>query len=162
MTDVMRRPLAVVDVDGVLALDHPSVPVTETVVHAYGNRWARRVSVPVGADVRLRELAGRFDIVWAGAWSHNAHPALRPILGLPERPWPFLPVQFHKLRAIRAFAAGRPWVWIDDSIHDLGPVDDPPDGVLVPVDGSLGIVAVDPEALRVELDRRVAAWPTGR
>jgi hypothetical protein len=78
----------------------------------------------VGADVALRRLAERFDIVWASAWSHNAHPALRQVLDLPESPWPFLPVQFHKLDSIRAFAAGRPWAWIDDSIHDLGRLED--------------------------------------
>ncbi|HEX6524841.1 MAG TPA: hypothetical protein VF070_33280 [Streptosporangiaceae bacterium] len=153
MTDATRRPIAVVEVDGVLVLDHPTVPVTETVVHAYDNRWARRVKVPVGADVALRRLAERFDIVWASAWSHNAHPALRQVLDLPESPWPFLPIQFHKLDFIRAFAAGRPWAWIDDSIHDLGRLDDPPDGILVPVDSGSGIMSVDPLRLRRGIDR---------
>lgn len=147
MTDPATRPLAVLDVDGVLALDDPVVPVTETLVHTYGNRWARRVNIPVGADRALRRLAALFDIVWAGSWSHNAHPALREVLGLPEQPWPFLPVQFRKLGAIRAYAAGRPWIWIDDSIHDLGRIEDPPDGILVPVDAREGIMSVDPEAL---------------
>jgi len=143
----------VVEVDGVLVLDHPTVPVTETVVHCYGNRWARRVSVPVGADSTLRRLAERFDVVWAGAWSHNAHPALREVLDLPETPWPFLPVQFHKLRSIREFAAGRPWIWIDDGIHDLGRLDDPPDGILVEVDAGSGIVSVDPHDLYARSER---------
>jgi hypothetical protein len=149
----MQRPIAVIEVDGVLVLDHPAVPVTETVVHAYGNRWARRVNVPVGADSALRRLSELFEIVWASAWSHNAHPALRQVLDLPEIPWPFLPVQFRKLPSIRAFAAGRPWIWIDDSIHDLGQQEDPPDGILVSVDASSGIISVDPDALHAQLQR---------
>lgn len=123
MTDATGRPIAVVEVDGVLVLDHPTVPVTETVVHAYGNRWARRVKVPVGADVALRRLAERFDIVWA-------------------------------------FAAGRPWAWIDDSIHDLGRLDDPPDGIFVPVDSGSGIMSVDPLRLQRGIDRLTACPPS--
>lgn len=142
-----QRPLAILEVDGVLVLDDPVVPVVRTVVHAAGHKWARTVDVPAGADEILAELAARFDIVWAGAWSHNAHPALRGVLGLPEGPWPFLPVQFHKLPAIQAYSAGRPWVWIDDGIHDLAPVEPPAGGILVPVDARRGITAVDPELL---------------
>jgi hypothetical protein len=84
------------------------------------------------------------------------------VLDLPVRPWPFLPVQFHKLAAIRAFAAGRPWVWIDDSIHDLGTLDDPPDGILVPVDASRAIMSVDPEALRAHVDHGLGEQRTQR
>jgi hypothetical protein len=40
-------------------------------------------------------------------------------------------VQFHKLAAIRAYVAGRPWAWIDDGIDDLGLVPDPPDGLAI-------------------------------
>lgn len=72
-----------------------------------------------------------------------------------------MPVQFHKLPSIRAFAAGRPWVWVDDGIHDLGRLDDPPDGILVPVDASRGIMSVDPEALCARLERLVTAAPKG-
>ena len=97
---------------------------------------------------------------WAGAWSHNAHLALREVLGLPEQPWPFLPVQFRKLPAIRAFAAGRAWVLIDDSIHDFGLVADQPDGLLVPVDPGRGITAIDPDALRAQLGRHCPALVT--
>jgi hypothetical protein len=56
-------------------------------VHAYGNKWALHVRVPTAAPGIVARLAERFDIVWAGAWSHNAHPALREVLGLPEQPW---------------------------------------------------------------------------
>jgi hypothetical protein len=148
---VNSRPIAVVEVDGVLALDNPKVPVFEALVHTYGNRWARPISIPVGASDVLRRLSSEFDVVWASSWSHNAHPALQEVLGLPIEPWPFLPVQFRKLGAIRAYAAGRPWVLIDDAIHDLGRLADPPDGLLVPVDAGEGIVSVDPAALLRQL-----------
>jgi hypothetical protein len=151
-----ERPLAVIEVDGVLVLDDPVVPFTHTVVHAAGNKWARPVNIPVGADRVVAGLATRFDIVWASAWSHNAHFALREILRLPESPWPFLPVQFNKLPAIRAHANGRPWVWIDDSVHDLGPVDEPGDGLLVRVDPQQGITAVDPVRLYDQLTRKMS------
>jgi len=156
------RPIAVLEVDGVLVLEDPMVPVIRTVVHACGNKWARSVQVPVAAPGIIARLAERFDIVWASAWSHNAHPALRDVLGVPAEPWPFLPVQFLKLPAIRAYAAGRPWVLIDDAIHHLGLVEDQPDGLLVPVDPGRGITAIDPEALRAELDRHLEKAAAGR
>jgi hypothetical protein len=146
------RPLAIIDVDGVLVLERPVVPVTRHEVSAYG-RWVREVLVPVDAPTRLRELAEHFELVWAGAWSHMAHSALREVLDLPPEPFPFLPVQFHKLPGIRSHAAGRPWLLIDDSIHDLGHVPDPDDGLLVPVDSSRGIVDVR----FADLQRRLAA-----
>ncbi|PWV85807.1 hypothetical protein SAMN05421630_102155 [Prauserella marina] len=146
------RPLAMLDIDGVLVLENPVVPVETHTVSAY-RRWAREVRIPVGAAESVRELARRFDIVWTTAWSHNAHIALAPALGLPEEPWPFLAVQFNKLPAIRAYAGGRPWVWIDDSIHDLGEIPAPADGLLVPVDGSRGITEIDPAELLEKLSR---------
>jgi hypothetical protein len=106
------RPVAALEIDGVLVLEDPVVPVTQVTVHA----------------------------------------CVRP-----EQPWPFLPVQFRKLPAIRTYAAGRAWVLIDDSIHDFGLVGDQPDGLLVPVDPGRGITAIDPDMLRAELDRHVLA-----
>jgi hypothetical protein len=162
MNMTAERPFAVIEVDGVIVLDDPVVPFTHTVVHAAGNKWARPVNIPVGADRVVAGLATRFDIVWASAWSHNAHFALQQILGLPESPWPFLPVQFHKLPVIRAHANGRPWVWIDDSVHDLGRVDEPGDGLAVRVDPHQGITAVDPELLYGQLMRKVSGGAESR
>jgi hypothetical protein len=56
-------------------------------VSAFG-KWRREVLIPDGAPATLRRLAELFDCVWTGAWSHNAHPALRPVLSLPATPWP--------------------------------------------------------------------------
>lgn len=140
------KPFCFLDVDGVVVLEHPEVPVTAQSVSAFG-RWRRDVLVPAAAPAILHRLGQRFDCVWIGAWSYNAHPALRGVLDLPATPWPWIGVQFHKLEAIRAHADGRPWVWIDDDIDDLGAQPDPPDGVLVRVDPRRGIADVDPDAL---------------
>jgi hypothetical protein len=134
------RPVCALDVDGVVVLEHPEVPVTRTTVSAFG-KWRREVLIPDGAPATLRRLAELFDCVWVGAWSHNAHPALRSALHLPAAPWPWIPVQFYKPAAIRAYAGGRPWALIDDGIDDLGPVPTPPTGC------SYG-------------STRTAAWPT--
>lgn len=147
------RPIAVLEVDGVLVLEDPVVPVIRATVHSYGNKWTRTVQVPAEAPALVARLARYFEIVWASAWSHNAHPALRDVLNLPAEPWSFLPVQFRKLPAIRAYASGRPWVLIDDSVHHFGVAATQPDGLLVPVDPSRGITAVDPDALHAELAR---------
>ncbi|MEU6141999.1 hypothetical protein ABZ848_16735 [Streptomyces sp. NPDC047081] len=146
------RPVAALDVDGVVVLEHPEVPVERRSVSAYG-RWRREVLVPRVAAARLARLAEFFDCVWVSAWSHTAHPALREALGLPEQEWPWLGAQFDKLPAIRDFAAGRPWIWIDDGIDDLGVRPDPPDGLLVRVRPGHGLADVDPEALFKKLDR---------
>jgi hypothetical protein len=151
------RRVCALDVDGVVVLHKPEVPVTRETVSAFG-KWRRDVLVPAGAAATIRRLTELFDCVWVGAWSHNAHPALRPALSLPAEPWPSIPVQFHKLDAIRAYAAGRPWVWIDDSIDDLGPIPGQPDGLLVRVSPRRGLADIDPDTLAA----RIAAGAGGR
>lgn len=140
------RPVAALDVDGVFALQNPVVPVRAESVSAYG-KWRRQILVPDNAREFIGELGELFDCVWISAWSHTAHPALRDVLGLPSTPWEFLPVQFHKRDAIRRYAAGRPWVWIDDSIDDLGDEPIPEDGVLCRVDPRRGMYDLDAQTL---------------
>lgn len=159
------RPLVFLDVDGVVALEDPEVPVEVHTVSAHG-RWRRTIQVPSGARDTLAELGRGADCVWASAWSHTAHPALRAALDLPAQPWPWVPVQLHKLGALRAFAAGRPWAWVDDGIDDLGVLPDPPDGVLVRVDPHRGITDVSVPALLARLaqlaDRAAHPGPSDR
>ena len=68
----------------------------------------------------LRELAARFEIVWATAWGTDANRLLGPFLRLPELPFiRFPPPPFEprdKLPAVISFAADRPLVWIDDAL----------------------------------------------
>jgi hypothetical protein len=150
-----ERPIAVLGISDVVVLEsEPRVPVTTYTVSAWG-KWVREVQIPDVAPERIRQLAEHFDLVWASEWGHNAHTAFRPALGLPEEPWPFLPVQFDKLAAIRAYADWMPWVWIDDPVVDLreaGMVA-PTDGVIVRVDPHEGIAGVDVPALVAAVNR---------
>lgn len=141
-----RRPLCVLDIEDVVVLEAPVMPVVRHTVTAYG-RWRRDVLVPEVAPRKIRELAEVFDCLWMSGWAHTAHPALRAALDLPAEPWPWRAVQFRKLPAIRELSDGRRWVWIDDAIDDFGPQPDVPDGVLVRVDSRRGIADVDPAAL---------------
>jgi hypothetical protein len=147
-----RSMLCVLDVEGVVVLEDPVVPAVQHTINAYG-KWRRDVLVPEAAPRKLRELAERFDCAWMTGWAHTAHPALRAALDLPVEPWPWRAVQFRKLPAIRELAAGRPWVWIDDGIDDLGAQPDVPDGVLVRVDPRRGIADLDPAALALAAGR---------
>jgi hypothetical protein len=138
-----ERPLLVLGISDVIVLEGPvDVPVTEHHVSAWG-RWVRDVTIPDVAAERIRELGEHFEIVWASEWGHNAHTAFRPALGLPEEPWPFLPVQFDKLATIRAYARGLPWVWVDGPVVDLHDPGDVADGVIVRVDPRSGIAGID-------------------
>jgi hypothetical protein len=147
------RPLLVLGISGVVVLEgEAAVPVSMHHLSAWG-RWVRDVAIPDAAAARLAELAERFEIVWASEWGHNAHTAFRQALDLPDEPWPFLPVQFDKLRMIRDYAGALPWAWVDDPVVDLHgepPVCD--DGVIVRVDPTIGILGVDPTALRARVD----------
>lgn len=158
-----ERPIAVLGISDVVVLEGESrVPVTTHTVSAWG-KWVREVQIPEVAPERIRELAEHFDLVWASEWGHNAHTAFRPVLGLPEEPWPFLPVQFDKLAAIRAYAGGMPWVWIDDPVVDLHEAqpggtgadgaDTPRDGIIVRVDPHEGLAGVDVPALVAAVTR---------
>lgn len=142
------RPLLVLGISDVVVLEgEAEVPVGRHLVSAWG-KWVREVEIPVVAPERIRELGRRFEIVWASEWGHNAHTAFREALGLPEQPWPFLPVQFDKLATIRRYAAGLPWAWVDGPVVDLhGEVPRVDDGVIVRVDPRRGIEGVDASAL---------------
>jgi hypothetical protein len=92
-----------------------------------------------------RLLALRCDLVWATAWATDANDLIGPLIGLPELPvvlWPESsegepaagkPVaaggaaatgaedddELHwKTRYLVEWAAGRPFVWVDDEITD--------------------------------------------
>jgi hypothetical protein len=75
----------------------------------------RDANVPLGTRDRLQKILPFFEPVWATFWFSDAHPVLSAHLGLPEEPWPYLAFLSHwKLPAIIAYAAGRPWAWVDD------------------------------------------------
>lgn len=145
------RPIVFLGLAGVVYLDdEPAVEVRTAHVSAWG-RWARDVAVPETTARRVADLAGLADVVWISEWGHNAHTAFRAVLGLPERPWPTLPVQFGKLEAIRAYAAGLPWAWIDDPlVIPAGATG----GVIVATDPRRGLAGVDVPGIRRQLTGR--------
>jgi hypothetical protein len=68
-----------------------------------------------------------FELVWATAWTHDANAMISPRVGLPELPvieWPVTTMEaaqdgIHwKTRHLVAWAAGRPFAWVDDGIQD--------------------------------------------
>jgi hypothetical protein len=68
-----------------------------------------------------------------------------------------MPLQFNKLTAIRQYAGDRPWVWIDDPVVDLAPLPDDPGGVVVRVDPSKGLAALDLSAIDEAMSRRTSS-----
>ncbi|WP_354642769.1 hypothetical protein [Kitasatospora camelliae] len=66
-----------------------------------------------------------FDLVWCTAWRGEADAWIGPLLGLPPLPsvdWPRMhqgdPDGLHwKTRHLTAWAAGRPFAWVDDEVE---------------------------------------------
>lgn len=117
-----RRPLLLVDVDGVLSLFGPGVDRAQTTPALVEGipHWLSRPAAAL-----LGRLAETFECVWCTGWEDRAEGHLPHLLGLPggwahivfsDRPenaahW--------KLRAIDAHAGpDRPAAWIDDA-HDV-------------------------------------------
>lgn len=110
--------------------DGPSVPAADA-PWPPGPRPAAPSPVHVGHPLLARvdpalgpRLAGLgCELVWATTWMDEANAALAPWLGLPELPvvqWPDEdepPGPLHwKTRPLVAWAAGRPFIWVDDEI----------------------------------------------
>ncbi|GLX51227.1 hypothetical protein Shyhy01_41770 [Streptomyces hygroscopicus subsp. hygroscopicus] len=133
--------LLFLDVDGPLipfgAADRAHPLYDGPLVPAAGAPWppGSRPVAPVHADHPLLarvdpalgpRLAGLgCELVWATTWMDEANAALAPWLGLPALPvvrWPDEdepPGPLHwKTRPLVAWAAGRPFVWVDDEITE--------------------------------------------
>jgi len=112
-------PLLLLDVDGVLnPYVAPACPPGYTEHKFFPGEDPVRICAAHGAW--LRELATRYEIVWATAWGDGANRLLAPLLQLPDLPViRFPPVPFHprdKLPPIIRFAGRRPLAWIDDAL----------------------------------------------
>ncbi|MGW2746666.1 HAD domain-containing protein [Streptomyces sp. NPDC001450] len=122
---------------------------------AAGHPLLNRVDPALGS--RLAALG--CELVWATTWTDDANTCLAPWLGLPPLPvveWPDEdepPGLLHwKTRPLVAWAAGRPFVWIDDelteadrswvAVHHSGPA------LLHRVDHRYGLTEADFEAVR--------------
>lgn len=116
-------PLLLLDVDGVLnPFAAPVCPDGYTEHDMFPGEEPVRLCAAHGAW--LRELASRFELVWATAWGAEANRLLCPLLQLPSLPViGFPPIPFHpgeKLPPIIRYAGSRPLAWIDDTITPAG------------------------------------------
>lgn len=112
------NPLLFVDVDGVLNVPRNMADCTL-------NIGGVPCHLPEDTAARLRSLLGWYEPVWATAWFKHAN-ALLPHLGIYNVRWPVLKWDDYKLPAIREYAAGRPWAWIDDDVWwELDQLDQP-------------------------------------
>src|SRR3954454_1860626 len=110
-----RRPLLLIDVDGVLSLFGAAGDVG-ALIDGHPHRLSSR------SAATLRTLTEDFECVWCTGWKERADEYLPHLLDLPKG-WPHVNLAGHpgphwKLSGIDAYAgADRPLAWIDDD-HD--------------------------------------------
>jgi hypothetical protein len=116
-----RRPLLLVDVDGVLnPYAAAACPEGYLEYDLFPDEEPIRLAEVHGSW--LRDLAQIFEPTWATGWGNEANRLIAPILGLPRYPaieFPPSALDWRtawKLPAIRAFAEGWALAWLDDVI----------------------------------------------
>ena len=123
MIDRARYPLLFLDVDG------PLLPFGGSRELEPGDDASTAHLARIDRSVGLRLAALPCELVWATAWEDDANTEIAPLIGLPQLPvvnWPpssddreQVDERFGlhwKTRALVDWAAGRPFVWVDDEI----------------------------------------------
>lgn len=128
----MTRPLLLLDVDGPLnPFDAPPHrrPAGYQTHRLSPSGWTGRRPLRVWLNPSHGPalLALPADLVWCTTWEHDANRMIGPRIGLPELPvieWPpdrgpgqhGTPSVHWKTRTVIEYAAGRPFVWVDDEV----------------------------------------------
>ncbi|CAL9274069.1 hypothetical protein SUDANB5_02537 [Streptomyces sp. SudanB5_2050] len=129
MTSSSERPLLFLDVDGPLipfgsSADQEEIAAAPSTTVDQGNPLLARLDPGIGA--RLTAL--HCQLVWATTWMEEANEVVAPRIGLPKLPvldWPDAdaegtPRGLHwKTRPMVEWAAGRPFIWVDDEISAM-------------------------------------------
>ncbi|MET8980190.1 hypothetical protein ABZX85_31755 [Streptomyces sp. NPDC004539] len=120
------RPLLFLDVDGPLnpyAAKPERRPEGYTTIRASPTRDRRPFRVWLNPAHGPALLALPYDLVWATTWMSHANTWIAPVLNLPPLPHVDFgadllvprPDEVHwKTRHLLTYAAGRPFVWVDD------------------------------------------------
>ncbi|MFC5718684.1 hypothetical protein ACFP1Z_00630 [Streptomyces gamaensis] len=135
----MSRPLLFLDVDGPLnpyaaqPERRPHGYTTLRVPHRQPNAWelgrlrTRLLRVWLNPAHGKALLSLGYDLCWATTWMSDANRWIAPTLGLPELPYVDFgealfrerPDTIHwKTGPLVAYAAGRPFAWVDDEQSD--------------------------------------------
>ncbi|WP_184886934.1 HAD domain-containing protein [Sphaerisporangium siamense] len=129
MAGPVNRPILFLDVDG------PLIPFGDPGLRPGGHSGISvgPRSLPTGSNPLLARIDPRHgsqlsglpcDLVWATTWMAEANEVISPLLGLPELPvvdWADAedegPLHW-KTRGLVDWAAGRPFIWVDDEIAE--------------------------------------------
>ena len=124
-----RRPLVLIDVDGVVnRARFLSSRQRDRLVRS-GQGWvstwsgerhySSRIVTTRAYGRMLLPLAERAELAWATTWTAEANWRIGPLIGLPELRYSPVSDKGGKAACAVAFTEGRPWAWLDDTQEEL-------------------------------------------
>lgn len=156
-----RRPILLIDVDGVLNVITSSRQRSRLIYH---ERYVHRridgfhLTLNPANGPLLAQLAADTgaELAWGSTWEQSANREIGPLLGIPELP--FAPVAGHRTKAdgVVPWTAGRPFVWFEDDQTVIERAEHLAVGqphLIVRVDEATGLTEAHIEAARVWLNR---------